>query len=631
MRKDNETLKLWRELKKMGGFSDTYYDNCIIHDLKKALSIDGDFEIALQKINAVNFLNEFFTVLSPLNTMYTDILTFFEKSRATTGKKNIEIAVGSEELEIFNFNVSHFTHAKEVMSNIKQSIKNVLFTQEGVYKLFRINQGYYNNRDLDRTSAPIIWNKSFRKWYDVYSRGEAICPEVDLDYLDTIKTSAIREELTTAFTFWTALFDFYKTNNAPRKEWRDLLPQMHDNANTPILYCETDYVLGSSLASLYYLSENYETFCETEKEKAKKTLREFDRFVFQDTIEKSMPLWEEFLKLPVWERRHDLYSVWVFTQMVADLPETKISYNVTNNALHFSFAKELILTLESRGVKIDFWNELKSAKIKTLLGAGRTNFIQPDFSVLCGSPNDADSSIAVVECKQYKTPSYTNFSHAIIDYVNNRPNAKIFLADYGNFNLATLKSKITVANERYELLPLCRPDHKNKEILSKQIWDIVHQHIGMSFLEGAASFILKWNEKPADLDLHLFYRPSNSNETQRLFYGSREIPDAEYSNDMQNGWGPESIKINKWNEGTYELLCHNFSCSPSLSASNATITASFDEELDSFTLKCPSEGDYQWWHILTVETRTGDIKIVNEIVDVTERQWVLPDNRCRWR
>ena len=615
MRKDNETLKLWRELKKIGDFSDTYYDNCIIHDLKKALSIDGDFEVALQKINAVSFLNEFFTVLSPLIAMYTDILTFFEKSSATTGKKNIEIAVGSEELGIFNFNVSHFTHAKEVMRNIEQSIRNVLLVKEGVHKLFHINQGYFNHWDWDRTSAPIVRNKSFRKWYEVYFMGEAICPEVDLDYLDTIKVSTIREELTTAFTFWTALFDFYKTNNAPREEWMKSLRKVRDNINTPILYCETDYVLGSSLASLYYLSENYETFNETEKEKVKKSLREFDRFVFHDTIEKSMPFWEEFLKLPVWEKRYDLYSVWIFTQMVADLPETKISYNVTNNALHFSFAKELILTLESRGVKIDFWSELKSAKMKTLLGTGRANFIQPDFSVLCGSPNDADSSIAVVECKQYKTPNYTNFSHAIIDYANNRPNAKIFLADYGNFNLDTLKSKITVADERYELLPLCRPEHKSTEVLSKQIRDLVRQHMGISFLEGAANFILNWNEKPADLDLHLFYRPSNSNEIRRLFYDRSEIPDAEYSNDVQNGWGPESIKINKWNEGTYELLCHNFSGSPSLSASNATITASFDEELDSFTLKCPSEGDCQWWHILTVETQTEDIKIVNKIVD----------------
>ena len=610
MKNNKETLRLWKKLKKLGNFSDAYYDKCIIDDLKQAIHVDGDFENAIFEISPEDFLSSFFNVISPLISMYTDILLFFERCGANTGRENIELKIESDKFEFTSFNASHFMHAKEIIENISQLTNNL--TIEGINKLFDVNKSFFSHWDWAVKHQ--IRNNTFNKWYREYFNGNAVCPAESLDFFDIIKSSPIKSELKVTYTFWTALFNFYKTFNTSRNNWREVINKQEEKGNVDLFYPETDYVLGSSLGALYYLAENYERFSQGEKDEVVILLLEFNKYISHDIVDKSIKLWEKYLKLPVWEKRYELYSVWIFSQIIEDIPNDNLIYNVLENTLHFTFSKELIASATFKDKKVDFWNELKTNKIENLLGRGRKHNIQPDYSIVCGSPDDIENSIAVVECKQYKTPSYTNFSHAIIDYSNNRPNAKIFLVDYGDFNINTLSSKITTPRERYELLPMCRPNNESKKTLSKNIWDLVRQHIGItSFLDDTAIFTLKWNEKPADLDLHLLFKGNHLKDSYRLCYNSKDVPGAEYSGDITLGFGPESITINNWNDGIYDLWCHNYSGSPSLSTSGAILTANFSG-LETLILECPREGGFQWWHILTIDTHKCEVKIVNELV-----------------
>ncbi len=65
------------------------------------------------------------------------------------------------------------------------------------------------------------------------------------------------------------------------------------------------------MLDLYYLAERYLIFSDAEKEKARKRLTEFlEAFEISDRyVEKNIQVWQEFFKLPVWEKRYEVYSI----------------------------------------------------------------------------------------------------------------------------------------------------------------------------------------------------------------------------------------------------------------------------------------------------------------------------------
>ena len=79
----------WDAIKKMGRFSNSYYDKCIAQDLKSELGLNKSEN--LQELKPEVLFNAFFKVMSPLSMMYEDILCLFERCKAKNSSKNIEI------------------------------------------------------------------------------------------------------------------------------------------------------------------------------------------------------------------------------------------------------------------------------------------------------------------------------------------------------------------------------------------------------------------------------------------------------------------------------------------------------------------------------------------------------------
>ncbi|MBF0321129.1 MAG: hypothetical protein HQL01_15145, partial [Nitrospirae bacterium] len=74
-------------------------------------------------------------------------------------------------------------------------------------------------------------------------------------------------------------------------------------------------------------------------------------------------------------------------------------------------------------------------------------------------------TVVVVECKQYQKASVENFSSALIDYANGRPNAKVLIVNYSNIpqsiwmNIdSQLKTRVAAIGE---FIPIGR-DKRNK-------------------------------------------------------------------------------------------------------------------------------------------------------------------------
>jgi hypothetical protein len=618
------TLQLWTQLSKIGKFSDSYYDENIYTDLKQALVITGNFEEGLREIPAEQFLQTFFRIISPLTSMYIDILNLYERCNAKTSNENIEIEIDISKLKHVKFNAAHFTHAKESITRIKRSTQHVDLSPDGVKLLWSLP--HHSRKNVPTT------NESFMKWYELYYDLGVISPSTSLDFKSIISDSPIKAQLYAVYLFWLELAAYYKSFQAtydksfhtPRGIWLKKYDELDKNSekyNHDILRQETDYILGSTLGRLYYIAENYKFFSPDEQEETRNILTEFNKFIkiSDDYVETIICELKNFFSLPVWKHRHELYSVWVFVKMIEKIPDKYISFNVQDNALVFSYSGELLASTIINDIQLDIWTELRTNAIMPLIGKGRKKAIQPDYSIVCGCPSNAENSIIVIECKQYKQPNITNFKQAITDYAKNRPKAKVLLTDYGNFDPQKLITQTTISNERYQVFTMCRPELESSTQLSSTVWKLICQYAGIYFtLEDTANFTLHWGKNPQDLDLHLLFKPEQAIEMHQSCSYCNSMEGTTYSGDVRNGCGPEEISIHKWQKGIYELWVNNYSQTPLLAQSNATVTILFTgTKKRTFTIECPKEGDSQWWHLLSINTHNCTIEIINELKTFT--------------
>ena len=108
------TIALWKMIKKMGRFSDSSYDKTIVDKLKTALSIHGNFENGLNSISIEDFLEALFSAISPFITMYQDILTLYQKCTATQADQNIEFEIKPAALHRLRLDLSHFLQKSDM-------------------------------------------------------------------------------------------------------------------------------------------------------------------------------------------------------------------------------------------------------------------------------------------------------------------------------------------------------------------------------------------------------------------------------------------------------------------------------------------------------------------------------------
>jgi hypothetical protein len=142
----------------------------------------------------------------------------------------------------------------------------------------------------------------------------------------------------------------------------------------------------------------------------------------------------EVLSLPIWQKRYELYSAWVFTRFLAALTGHQIELHHEDGCLRFAFHETLLATVLSRPKPLDVYAE-KRIKAHALRGHGRVSAIQPDYSAW--TQGNGECKLAI-ECKHYKKASTVNFSDALIDYSTNLPEARVLLVNYGPIKAALM-------------------------------------------------------------------------------------------------------------------------------------------------------------------------------------------------
>ncbi len=136
---------------------------------------------------------------------------------------------------------------------------------------------------------------------------------------------------------------------------------------------------------------------------------------------------------------------------------------------------------------------------------------------------------------------------------------------------------------------------------------------------GEMRIVLNWGNAPDDLDSYLKTPAIEGSEYEIYFSNKGEAASAPYAVldiDDRDAFGPETITIYKKFTGTYKYYVHNYSSTPDITTSNAVVQVYNSSGLVT-SVNVPTSGVGKYWNVLTVDGTTGEVSIVNEIIEST--------------
>lgn len=162
------------------------------------------------------------------------------------------------------------------------------------------------------------------------------------------------------------------------------------------------------------------------------------------------------LSLPMWVKRHELYSAWIFTRIADAVGLDRLSFLTRPGRLSFDFGGAQLATFDTVHGTAHIWTELKT-RHPDPVGHGRTAGIQPDYSLSFEPVTEPDTSFLALECKQYLRSALRNPPDALADYTSGLPNAHVILAAWGPISSRATDGLAPTARARADVVQYLRP------------------------------------------------------------------------------------------------------------------------------------------------------------------------------
>lgn len=138
---------------------------------------------------------------------------------------------------------------------------------------------------------------------------------------------------------------------------------------------------------------------------------------------------ERILSLPVWQRRHELYAVWIATEIVAAVPEHEVELHHEHGRIVFAFKETAVATFVTSRPERRLVAERRSP-LADPVGSGRKENVQPDYGVW-SKDAAGERCHLVIEVKHYKKTKNRAFREVLLDYARAHPNAAVVLVNHG--------------------------------------------------------------------------------------------------------------------------------------------------------------------------------------------------------
>lgn len=596
----SDGAELWNRLQDDAGLQPDGWDAPLTERLRKLLNLDDgpiETELSDRNIGSNLLIRRFLEAAEPYVQMWDDLLALFETANATTGdnRLSIEYDFGGGDPPT-RIDLEHFRQARTAITrglarfDLRSVHHNALWSALETVQSTGLSAGL--ERDIE-TWCQEYWTD--QPWPSMPRRPTRFpAPEVE----------RLVEEC------W-ALAEFVLAEVVEVSSSRPQLRSKRDSheltaAGTParlLSALENDMWVGNLVHALHSLPFEPEDSWISATDSALDRLRNYD-----PKYGASRELLEEFLELPVWKQRHELFSNWVAATVIDGLADLAPRIHVsTDGVIRFAFSGCHLATFDATSPRVHLMTELRSP-LDAPVGKNRKRAIQPDISFVLDPITDIGGCPIAIECKQYAKPDYQVFANALTDYARGRPSAAVILVDHGRVNADLVLNKVKDdVVHRCAVVSDLSPD---KPSALATFHNLVRTRLGLSPMpygttsdpaecldqSESAVFTLRWATSPRDLDLHLEITERDGSN-HKIGYASKgdanRHPFVELDKDDQEGHGEETIEIRKWLPGArYEFRVNRYSSEGVLSDAEASVEVTAGGA--SFTMTCPTGVEKDW-------------------------------------
>lgn len=614
---------IWTFLRRQGGLDLEFHadmDGEIVTALKVKLGLDAaaDLDSVLQagSVSIERFVEAFLTALGPYSKMMSELLAMFERAggRRTENALRARFDFGHD--LALEFDIAQFRDWVERIERARALVEVPVLSADRLWPLLQI---------LHPKVARHEWNTpaddpSVSDWLMVYRNQRrwpvsepALPPSGDAD-LDL--------QLQRAYAVWSSVVRVLRDFSPDRQELHSAYGRLQrtqvvrDGWPLGTLGAfDTDGWSGTMLESMYRLARSRVT-------DVIEPLQSFFDALPTTTVERetAVRLLLEFLNLPVWKLRHELFSAWISTQIVEAAAAFSPRVHAHDGLISFAFGGSHLATFDATRPAVHLWAELRSPVDVTL--TKKEKHIPPDYTLVVDPITAEGSAVVVVECKQYRRESRENFGHAIYKYAVGRPGAAIVLVNYGRASQRVLDGQPLTPRDHHRIHVFgdVRPGSSAQAEFRRTIAEVLAERTPIvepemsttvaDLREVLRGIELRW-PAACDLDLHLLLASGEHVSFAERGALDRE-PFAALSGDEQRG-GTEVITVGRVLPVRYRCYVHNYNRSVSIGMSAAQVTITFGRA--HVELPTPLGAEAAYWHLFDYDGRNGSLTIVNAITE----------------
>lgn len=563
---------MWRAFIAEAGLKPKTYDSELEVVIRAKLGLDGrgstGQQLARLGVSVADLLNAVLEAIAPFARMLTDLLGLYAHIAATTGQRdNLRIAYDfSSSAPELDFDLGSFREWTNRWVSAVEPVPSMRATPRQLWALQQSLRTVDEEIRSASTAAESLGN--FRAWLSWPER---------LPPVPTSLTPALNDNLARAFEVADAVLQLSRQRSASPAALQyapGVGPDFEgalDPAGSPpaassaqLLALHQDDWLSTVVAHAYQ-SARLADRGQLAPNALGRISDALDALPQDDVLrERAIRDLLDVLSLPVWGRRHELYSAWLLSQIVDALGRSHVKVHVTEGRLQFSFAGTHVATVESGLGPLELWAELRHP-YATPIGKGRRYGIQPDYTLSKPPITRDESAVVVVEAKQYKQGKRGAFLDALTDYVGGHARARVILANYGSMPLSVIRE----APERAVPLGTVRPGSAACETFREEIRAAVPPPLervptarpafagtGAAAASGVAALVtLEWIAG-GDLDLHLVERTGRITSFASIPNQTPETPVQLWNDDVASpgrelahilaGAGPVALWVHRY-------------------------------------------------------------------------------------
>ncbi|GIT99719.1 hypothetical protein TSL6_02260 [Sulfurovum sp. TSL6] len=582
-------VELWRDIIGKRNFDEKYYDFKEADLIKDRLRLPKDKSIlkGLKKLNISleEFIEVFFEANSSYTAMMNDLLNMFQEIGAKQTDVNLEISFEFDKNQPLTIDINNF---KKQIERWKLIEKEVLISGATDIREYHRITG-----ELLELNFPIQLNDNEREYNDFI---------IDLETTDDNEFNELIDKWKIFLNNFVQEVMKYGTDKASLAASSR---KVKNNVHIELGIDRWPYQIHSQLQQI---TIKFDTLGTKNQQYIIKILDGFlnNIGVQITTIKERVKILDDYLELPFWKKRYELYSVWIFSQIYDVIKEHNHQVHVLDGKLSFPFKETHLATIYSDNNKNIYIYCEKRTPINNPIGSGRTKNIQPDYSFYQEPLSNVNSSILEIECKQYKKPNNDSFAKALIDYSNGRPKSQVFLVNHGEMKASNVISKAeklesNFKKERCQLFSSIYANSTELYTFRSSIKGILFDNKVFS-QSSNIEIQLIWAKEPQDLDLSVRCLDINNNTMGTVSYKNKNFEGMTFDTDIRTGSGPEEISLIAQENYTYVVQVENFSKEIPLIKSEAKVEISVNgQSIKQFDINS-NDIETVFWKVCTMKT-----------------------------